>query len=485
MARPGRRWGDGATSGVSAGLAGASIASAALVCAAAYLGADWLRWPIAGLPIGAWLMLGVVGVTWARGRKPARAGCRVRSDGSGWALRNRLGRIIALDWGTIRGRLVDFCARVMGMWTAWARSIEQRAQAVVDRLPVRDRPVRIRMDLPRAAVRAILEAPGSVASRWESGRNGSRIWPRRPDATVSLDGRGRLVVRVPQCSGRGAAWSDWSVPRPLTYSNVFPMRIDAAELVVVAPRWDEAGSGALVRAVVEAMAVLGASRVRVGLVDRLLGRTPLAAESEHAGWPGGEPTVADAAMEGLSRQLLRRVGRRAGLNGGGGGDAEPMLRAAARAVTAWLSRWDGRDDADWRREVADACLELIRDEAEAWLRVAAIRVADDDDDGAIEALWRAEQLMDRQRPPAVIDHLAFLQSEIEHGAPGRLRLGRLVAGICLIHAAVEPALAEFVRDDIMDDLQHSGWLIGRERDRELVWRVLDRLSRPAALASAA
>ena len=63
------------------------------------------------------------------------------------------------------------------------------------------------------------------------------------------------------------------------------------------------------------------------------------------------------------------------------------------------------------------------------------------------------------------------------GTASSMVLGRVAAGFCLLAAQHDYERLEFLRDDLLEELDHAGWLLGRDQDTALLRGVFEELHR--------
>lgn len=457
-------------------LVGPTLGWCAVTATAHSLGAGWLGSGVAGLPAGVWLIgLGLASPpalraasTYAR----ARARRRAATPPPAWIPTSRHwpasagGRAVAHAVTSGLSGLAEFAARhdLPGL---------ERFAALHDLLPWPARPVRIAMTIDESRAEALKAAPGIIECEFIRIRE-EDLAGHCYDAVVQ-DGPGGLEVLTPEAPGREASWYDWADARPLAYASVFPMRLDCAKVSLSGLSMRSDRDAALARALIETAAVLSRSGHRLTMADRALGRRPLG-EVRPDGAGDHRPVLARDPVEACLKDLLFRV-----QSFDVGAAPVPAQRAAARLVSAWLAtRPVGEDfeiDLAARRRGIEAAVQVAGDEPETMLRLAAVRFAGMDDDGGYDALWRADRILrDRQTLPGT-DQFLFLQAELDMGPYGPMTLGRAAAGICLLCATTPIERIPYVRDDLIDDMRYSGWLVGRDQDRSMLLEVFRRLER--------
>jgi hypothetical protein len=280
------------------------------------------------------------------------------------------------------------------------------------------------------------------------------------DALLRTSGEGpghpmRVVSR--EYPEREAAWYDWSTPRPLTYAALFPVRVDVSRVTLESVDLAREQQANLLASALRAAAVLSRCPSRLRLSDHLTGRLPSARRDEAVRTPN---SLADRSMLELVDALVAS-----------GSDPSPVARAAGRVVSAWLASTEAWLDLDLRRKGVEAALSVVGEEPEILLRAAAVRLAMFEDDAAFDLFRTAERIIRSGTHPTLEEHLAFLQAELELGSPNPLTLGRVASGICLVCATSPREKVAFIRGDIMDDVRHSAWLVGRDQDRQVLREV--------------
>lgn len=451
------------------------IATCGIVATAAYLGAHWLRNPVVGLPSGVWVVgiAQAAGYAWAqRARRNARNSPVVlgRSPGSGD------GDWTELDVGAALGRagaaaleIGRSATKLLNVDESRVTEFENRFSDKMDRLPGPCSPIKIGIDASPELCQAVLgtDTAHPIPIQWVAVPTGrdcqSEMARLNLDAMIHQPGFGPARVVARENPGRDAAWYDWSAPRPLTFASLFPSRIDPSQITVDEIDPEDSGEVRILIALARAAAVLSRSPSRLTLADRLRGRRPLTGSVAPAIQPAQPPS--DRCILDLADLLGGPHGLR----------ISQARRAAARAVGAFLATTDSWVDLAVRRRGMDAALTVVGDEPEMTLRAAAVRLAACDDDTATGLLLRAESAIRASELAQITDHLAFLQSEVEHGLPSPMTLGRVAAGICLVCATSPADQLAYLRGDVMDDVRYSAWLVGRDQDRAVLEEIFRRL----------
>lgn len=488
---------------------GASLA----VFTAAWLGADWLREPVAGLPAGAWLIAASAAFGWSAARRRAgeRAPTAIKpagADGSPTSEQNDgvpsliataehppsapLARSAWLRW---------IAPRIADAWEAFrfVGAIGTQGDDPLDRLDAwlstrHDRavawpsaPLRVGIDIPDSLGAALLHAKGEATVEWVPLRgdldDAAAFRRLRLDAIVRRQGHGPVRVSIAERPGREAAWYDWSSPPPLTLASLFPARIDPAKVTLGWVDDSDADEAALLRSLIECSAALARSPERITLADRIAGRRPTLAAAPV------EALRTSARADGdLAERCLGRLAELLAAKPRSAREATPAQRAAAWVASAWLSTPRPSLDAGARLKGVEAACAILGNEPEALLRLVAARFAAFEDEGAMDAVLAADRAIRERETEPVIDHLAFVQSEVDLGLPAPATLGRVAAGICLVCATHPFDQLPYLRDDLTDDMRYAGWLIGRDQDRAVlleVFRTLERTRQEARRAVAA
>ncbi len=281
------------------------------------------------------------------------------------------------------------------------------------------------------------------------------------DAVVSRSEEGEIRVATPEAPGRDAAWHNPATARPITFSTLFPGRVDFAEAAFPA---DAAGAELqLLRTFIETAAAFSRHPSRLTLDDRFCGRLAYI----HAEVATRVPHSRDP-FQNVQRMLVIELGAALERQEG---PTTPLRRAVARLVSAYLAGSDDEFPDALRHALLERCVVAAPDEPEVLLRAAAGRVAAYADDTAIEAIVRGEAALRDHPLAARTDQTPFLQAELQMGQGTPVSLGRVAAGIALVCSGLDNARAEIVRDDLLDEARFSHWMIPREQDRRFVMGV--------------
>lgn len=439
------------------------VGTCALVATAAYLGASWLKQSVLGLPLGVWVVGAVMAQSWLQSAVRHRAALpRVeesRPHAGPNPFERLLGRVFAAAWESLR-----VACRSIRVPRDVFTSFEDRVVAKADRLSGSPRPLRIGLDAGPETRRALMDAPTEIDVEWvvlsPSADDQAALKRHGLDALLRTTGEGAgIPMRIVTLEHpeRESAWYDWSTARPLTYASLFPVRVDVARISLTETDTTSPVQAEALSATLRAAAALSRCPARLRLSDHLTGRLPSARSAEGVRTPS---SLADKAMLELSAALIAAAPSRS-----------PVAQAAGRVVSAWLASTEAWLDLNLRREGVEAALAAVGPEPEILLRAAALRLATFQDDAAFQALRESEQIIRSGTHPALHEHLAFLQAELELGSPNPLTLGRVASGICLVCATSPRERVAFIRGDIMDDVRHSAWLVGRDQDRAVLREV--------------
>jgi hypothetical protein len=470
------------------------LASCGAVATATYLGAEWLRSDLAGLPVGVWTVgiAQAAGYAWHRRSLWTReVKAKLRAAPGLPVSRRNLQDIdvrLLLTRGVAAGiDALEYVAARMP-WPVQALPDTTNLSRKLDGIAWLATPLRIGLDVSADTARALTAQESNHAVEWIPVPSGSDdqsvIRSYRLDALARHDCAEALHIIVAEREGHESNWFDWAVPRPLSYAAVFPAQIDPSQVTIDAVDMNKPGEARIVSLLIRTAAVLARSPHRLDLCDRLRGRRsalgirfgPRAVSSF---WPAEEFLIelSSAVVEGSSE-----------------GWTSPAWRAAARVASAWVASTDAPLDVESRKRCADACARVLPEEPEVLLRAAALRFATSDDSAAFDTLARADRVIRGRTSVDPPDQLPFLQSELEMGLPGPLTVGRVAAGICLSCATSAVERFPHIRGDVLDDMRYSAWLVGRDQDRAVlvkVFKVLEQerigaaKSEPVSLPKAA
>lgn len=478
---------DGAASGALMPPAAAwMLAGSATVATAAWLGLDWMKQPAHGVPIGLWL-IGIAGLAAmavehrrrANGGLLAAATKGSHASDSASVMDANLSEWTDRALWTIRR---PFVRRFNG--ETRVSQIERERAARIDREPTRGKALRFGLDVPAKAALALAHAAKEhVLSPFEivpidlSENTDQACEHHDLDALVRVNAEHRYEIVTREGDGHEAALFDWAVSPPVSYASTFPARVDPYRITLdeVSQVGDEDHEyWSLVAGALASAACLARSAPRLTLHDRLQGRRVMVGYPAYAVPSNVSIPAAEAELLSLARiaERLHTSGRES-----------EALRAVLRGLAGWVCVADSWTDSRLRRQIVEAAAERTPDEAAAHLRLAAVRLAEGEDVLGFEALFKADKLLRAGAPVVPMDHLAFVQSEIDLGQDGPMTLGRVAAGLSLACAEIDDHRLEYVSEDVMDDARYASWLTGRDQDAALL-RSVFRMIRHARAAHA-
>ncbi len=472
-----RKLGPRASSRASAGNSwwkpvSALLGACGLVATSYYLGSTWLAEPALGVPVGVWGAILVGAWTrmlqtpthraWFLDRpvirsEPSRARAWPRNVVASTALET------VAKGASVGVTLLDELSGGVG-----TSSPSERLAALHDSAAWPERPLRVGLQVPDSVSGPLIGAAGNSPVEFvvlEDLEVDPSICQRHVlDAVVRGDGDG-ITLRTASRYGRDAAWFDWAGQRPLAYSSVFPLRLDPDRVSLGA----EVGSehAPISRALIEAAATLSRTPQRLNFEDRMQGRRPLSTRvADSGGTLDAEAIHADLSLRHLAYAMSR--GRLGDVRSRG-------AKAAARAVSAWIATRDSGLDESERVAIMESAARIAGDEPEVLLRLAASKISAFHDGDGIETLLRAQHVLMHGEVLQGADHLSFVQSEIAHGSYGPMTLGRVAAGLCMVCSTAPAESLTHLRDDLLEDMRYSGWLVGADADRALLMDVFRQL----------
>lgn len=472
----------------------AFLCACAGVAALAAMGVGAVGAPLLGLPLGAWMIAGVVGATHAvqsphgRVRHAARrlldrAGrARTSARGSSWATLDALPtpavpRLRLADAVNSADRLRDAATAVRGISSRAAaaslRTINDQldpalssARAAIKPNRRYSGPLRVTASMDSACASLLLTAAAGRAmseqlAQWESADPADEYGivldgPGSPRVGVVVYKRDpHTLVIEPVRRGRDQAehnahehegWDDWSTPLPTGYAGLFPLRLDAARVTLTqsgdSPLIDDGTAAALIVALAEA----------AGELTRCAGRRTAAGtrERRQAGPSRTPGPDVNAALRALAAALSDR------LNDAADPSRDPACRAAARVLSAWAVSSHSAMTEPELLSIAQLAAGVLADEAAVLLRLAAAEYAAGEERRGTGTLVRAYRLLRRENAACAVDPLAFILAELELGTPGPLTLGRVAAGVTLLWATSPDENLTYLHDDLLEDLHDAG-----------------------------
>ncbi len=451
------------------------VLACAVVGTAHWLGTTWVAEPFLSLPLGMWAIGGVIGASYWWQKRNSAALARMHSEQG--SVRSGLPEVAERIRGAMSLNVGDTLRRMIShpIYSS-NQSSERREERMEAREEQRrERPSRasrsdsvprIGVGGPEEFVEAFVEhvhEEGTSEARYEPVaspvRESEDCSKRALAGAVTFTSTGQASIVLPEVRGREAAWDDWSHRLALSYPAVFPARIDAARIACGPVRVREQRESRLVARMAEVASLLAQSESRTG-------------SRRSAEWAANHRERTERAMTSLARTFSSDWSDQ--------NDrplASPVCRAAARGVGAWLSMWDGNIDPQERRQWISHCTSFLQDEPEAHLRLAAAQIGAYEDDQALPALRRAFELLRSSGELPLSDPLAFVLAEMELGNFSSLALGRVASGLAIAWATAPKESVAYLRDDLIDDLQHSGKLVGRDQDHAFLKRVMAHMDR--------
>lgn len=287
------------------------------------------------------------------------------------------------------------------------------------------------------------------------------------DASVTCSRHHDLQITLPERAGRDAAWFDWAYERPLCFSSVFPVRLDCSRVTLATGEVGYQPLLKLARLLLDFACVTARHPMRTTTRDRIDGRTfSWAMVNEHKLGGKGDPLAHIARPMVDQLRLLDETASQTG-----------TAKVAARVLGAWASMADDAD-ATLRRDCAETSLDVLGSDIETLLRTSSVRLADSDDEAALALLEEAATQLQSRELVSPTDQVNFVLSELytEPGSP--LAVGRAAAGVVMIGARVPKEQLPYFRDDILDEVEHAGSLVGLDQHKAMVleaFRMLESI----------
>jgi hypothetical protein len=469
----------------TAALVGACVA----VLTAHTLGVEWLASRFLFMPMGLWVV-GLV-MLFAQYRHQSRDGAAGLSTDEG-ARRVELSKLnlasvnlaamkaVIPSAGTVGGvlELVGVPADSLGQAKRTLNNIGAKVAPSANTL-------RIGVDLADADAREIIayglhEENLGVQVEWCKARSGLVTDVEQDMSAAGLDvlirreRRGDINVFVAEQPDHPAAWPEWGTSMALGYAGVFPPRIDPSRVVLSGCDLQQASHAELAARMTIACAMLARIPGRAGVGRSAVGRM----FSGRPGMPNlmGEDGPLVAAVRRVGHSLEHFVNAPNSPSGLPG-----FVRAAARACAAFMTSTESQTSTDATAATVAIACRLTGEEPESILRLAAAQFADGQTDDARCTLLRACTSLRTFERRCDTDPLPFIMSEVEVGTPGRMALGRVAAGIGLAWATAPRETIDYLREDLLDDLSHAGWLRDRPADVEMLKGVVEMLEGGASV----
>lgn len=245
------------------------------------------------------------------------------------------------------------------------------------------------------------------------------------------------------------------------FAQLFPLRQDCLRLSL--DRTIAAEDFRCARLLIEAATLLARHPARTALGDRLAGRA--------ANW--SDNNAGQASLNAICTALQSELETTSDLS-----PLSTTRSIAAHMLSQWAATSPTMTQAQ-RLEVAELCAKLLPSDAFATLRLAAVRFAQLDDAGGIDALADASHALKHANARPLTDQTPFLLAELESGFAHPLSLGRIAAGITLAASTLSAADLKVYRDELRDELKYSRVLIERDQDRFLIDQVFTMLAEQA------
>jgi hypothetical protein len=470
----------------------------AVVLTAWLLGANWLTRTLLGIPAGLWIIGSVLGGRWFVGRLGRPAAYEVSIPGS-HVPAHALVEPTAQDRGDAVAAEAEAMAEVAfasqtpvstnltplprqvaagvaesavsiirscsgGSLPAWLERMREAGGTPGASLHA---PLRVGVKLSERHFHELQGAPGSLGIAFVpfSGQGDPSTWRRLGlDAIIEqLGPSSPLAIRTAEAPDAPAAWHDWSLALPLSYSSLFPGRIDPAQVTLHDFDWARPASVAVLRSLLEAAALLSRYPSRVGLGDRLRGRPAL-------GLMLGSPVVSDPALDRMFSHMAATL---ADCEREHVGEAE---RAAMRVLATYLA-WTGcgllPDD---RVAAARTIGRLGPAEGETCLRACVAAFAGGHEVLGFDLMLTGHERLTMERPEPLIDPMEYLISDISYNRGGGETMGKLAAGLAYATAFIDHPRVAYVLDDVRDEVMSANWLTVNPDTRDQVLAMIEALA---------
>jgi len=469
----------------------AVVGACVLVMTGYTLGLDWLASRLVGVPAGIWIVALVMLVSEYRRQRGdgadereisrAAAGLLARLDPTRLRLpRINLDRLRAALPGS---NAVGGVLELVGVSAGTLDNAKRTITDITNKVSPPNSILRIGVDLAVIDARELIafgmrEDNLGVQVEWVKAQSGLVTDVEKDTASGNFDvlvrreSRGDINIFVAEQDGRAAAWHDWGLPLPLGYAGVFPPRIDPARVALSGCDLQNQDHAALAAQMTVACAMLARAPGRASPAARSsLGLTLTARPAIPAiASPGGPLSAIMQRLGATMRRCVEGDGSVCSMTPG-------FVKAAARAYTAHLVGFEHGSAAGACAESISFASTLLPGEHEPVLRLAAAQLATGNQfaEDARRTLMSACESLMRSECRCDADPLAFIMSEVELGEPGQMTLGRIAAGIALVWATAPRDTVDYLREDLLDDLAHAGWLRERPGDVQVLKGVLKEL----------
>ncbi|UYV14033.1 MAG: hypothetical protein NCW75_07010 [Phycisphaera sp.] len=337
------------------------------------------------------------------------------------------------------------------------------------------KPLRVGVKLPEQQFRSLELAPGSLGVAFVpfSGEGDAAQWRRLGfDAVIEqVAPDAPLTIRTAEAPESPAAWHDWSLALPLSYSSLFPLRIDAAQITLESFDWSDEGAVAVLRSLLETAALLSRYPSRLGLGDRLRGRPAL-------GLMLGSPVVADPALDRAFSHMVAVLSDRQQ------GRVAEVERSAMRVLGVYLS-WTGCGMMPEDRVAAARTIgRLGPGEGETYLRACVAAFSGGHEVLGYDLMLTGHERLALERPEPLVDPMEYLISDISFNRGGAETMGKLAAGLAYATALIDSPRVAYVLDDVRDEVMSANWLEVDPDTREQVLAMIEALSTVRVKAAA-
>lgn len=492
----------GQDTGAVSGLAWV-VGVCAVVLTAWLLGAAWLTRTLVGVPAGLWIIGMVLGGRWLAGRLlssaetfqvaapkpyvpvaspqnsesgsssvvaipdegPAPAGAPLAAPSAVSAPQQALA-------GVAEGAVSIIRSCSGGTLPGWLERLREAGGTPGASLQA---PLRVGVKLDEQQFRSLELAPGSLGLALVpfTGEGDAAQWRRLGfDAVIEqVAPDAPLTIRTAEAPESPAAWHDWSLALPLSYSSLFPLRIDPAQVTLEGFDWSDDGAVAVLRSLLETAALLSRYPSRMSFGDRLRGRPAL-------GLMLSSPVVSDPALDHAFSHMVTVLGDRHR------DQVTEAERSAMRVLAVYLS-WTGCGMLPADRVAAARTIgRLGPGEGETCLRACAAAFAGGHEVLGFDLMLTGHERLALERPEPLVDPMEYLISDISYNRGGAETMGKLAAGLAYATAFIDCPKVAYVLDDVCDEVMSASWLEVNPESRERVLAMIEALSTVRAKVAA-
>ncbi len=471
----------------------------AVVLTAWLLGAAWLTRSLLGIPAGLWIIGMVLGGRWLAARflgstsmaavpiptPPVRGEPETLESGnpdqhtpdetvepaSALTLPSAISLPRQVLAGTTDSALTIIRSCSGGQLPGWLERMRERGGTPGASLSM---PLRVGVKLADEHVRDLELAQSTLTISLVpyAGEGDAATWRRLGfDAVIEQrDPTGPLTIRVAESPDDPAAWHDWAQTLPLSYSSLFPLRIDPAQVTLSQFDWSDTGAVTVLRSLLELAALLSRYPSRLDFSDRLRGRPAL-------GLMLGSPVVSDPALDRAFAHLSNVLGERQPERVG------ETEHAAMRVLASYLS-WTGCGMMPAERVAAARTIgRLGPAEGETCLRACVAAFAGGHEVLGFDLMLTGHDRLAIERPEPLVDPMEYLISDISYNRGGAETMGKLAAGLAYATALIERERVAYVLDDVRDEVMSAQWLVVTPETQEQVLAMIEALSTVRSLAA--